>query len=113
MDNHMHTLLRIEEQLCAKWSDEEVLKRAKKLHPMAYRAAEIEERLDAHAALYRERLTSLSWFMRELNMSIAKRANKEDKVTGRFWESRFRGAGKTSLGALQARPLRSPAIRAA
>ncbi len=102
MDNHMHTLLRIEEQLCAKWSDEEVLKRAKALHPMAYRAAEDEKRLDAHAALYRERLTSLSWFMRELNMSIAKRANKEDRVTGRFWEGRFKSKPLLDEGAVLA-----------
>lgn len=35
MDNHMHNLLRLEEALCASWSDEEVLRRAKALHPYA------------------------------------------------------------------------------
>lgn len=34
---------------------------------------------------YRERLSSLSWFMRLLNEDIARRANKEDNCTGRFY----------------------------
>ena len=33
---------------------------------------------------------SLSWFMGRLNEFIARAANKEDGVKGRFWESRFK-----------------------
>lgn len=40
--------------------------------------------------LWRERLYSLSWFMKELNYDIAVQANKEDLCTGRFWEGRFK-----------------------
>ncbi|SEL00629.1 hypothetical protein SAMN05444515_1081 [Ectothiorhodospira marina] len=47
-------------------------------------------RAEEYADEYRGRLHDLSWFMRVLNESIARRANAEDKVRGRFWEGRFK-----------------------
>ena len=41
--------------------------------------------LNQQISEWRERLMSISWFMRSLNESIACEANKEDNVTGRFW----------------------------
>jgi hypothetical protein len=38
----------------------------------------------------RRRLSNLSWFMKCLCEPIAKEANREDKVRGHFWESRYK-----------------------
>jgi hypothetical protein len=43
----------------------------------------------AHLSTLRERLSDVSWFLRLLKQNIARRANREDNVTGHFWEGRF------------------------
>ena len=100
MSNHVHVVLRIDPSLATTWTDEEVAIRWVRLFPatihgevdsLACRTKEQNllgnaERLE----ICRQRLGSLAWFMRSLNEPIARRANREDACTGRFWESRYK-----------------------
>jgi putative transposase len=101
MENHYHTILRTRPDIVASWSDWEVATRWLTLFPRrrtirgaATLPAEEEIRALSHRperiAQLRQRLCSLSWFMGRLNEFIARAANKEDRVKGRFWESRFK-----------------------
>jgi REP element-mobilizing transposase RayT len=101
MSNHYHVTLRIRPDIAETWSDREVASRWLTLCPKRYRSKKkatepIEEQIRNLAlcteriAEFRKRLGSLSWFMRFINEYIARAANKEDEVKGRFWESRFK-----------------------
>ena len=81
------------------WSVEEVIERWTTLFKgpliaQRYRAGERldgaeRDQLDQLAGKWRRQLTDISWFMRCLNEFIARKANKEDRCSGRFWEGRF------------------------
>lgn len=97
LSNHLHVMLRIRPDIAAAWSDEEVARRWWRLHPGRRNEggtpAEPEPHelatllADAEAlAKRRRRLSTLSWFMAALCEPIARRANREDRLTGRFWE---------------------------
>lgn len=97
MSNHLHVVLQIDAAVSAAWNDEEVASRWILLFPP--REGTDEARGLKHQALLadperlallRARLGDLSWFMRCLAEPIARRANREDQCTGRFWEGRFR-----------------------
>jgi REP element-mobilizing transposase RayT len=103
MSNHYHIVLRIDADRAAALSDDEVLQRWSQLFSgpllvQRYRDPTIRSTMSqaelAKAqeliALYRARLGDLSWFMRVLNEGIARQANQEDNVKGRFWEGRFK-----------------------
>lgn len=98
MANHYHTILRTRPDIVARWSDLEVATRWLKLFPRhgGLMGISMEEQIRAlslcpeRIATLRKRLSSLSWFMGRLNEYIARASNKEDKVKGRFWESRFK-----------------------
>jgi hypothetical protein len=101
LENHYHTVLRTRPDIVALWSDREVATRWLTLFPRhrdrkGIPIPPIEKEICALAdcperiAQLRRRLSSLSWFNGRLNEFIARAANKEDGVKGRFWESRFK-----------------------
>ncbi len=102
LSNHFHLVLRVDEKRAAALSDNAVLLRYAKFFPnVAREVRELPAAARAHRiAVLRERLTSLSWFMRVLNEHVARKANQEDECTGRFWEGRFRCQPLLDEGAL-------------
>lgn len=104
LDNHMHLILRTLPELVATWSDREVAYRWLLIRPNRTQRIklgfdpdglprEYEVNLlsgkQARIKALRRRLSSLSWFMKELKEPIARRANAEDGIQGRFWQDRF------------------------
>ena len=99
MSNPYHVVLHVDRERCLAWSDTEVIERWHVL----FKGSELSRRfsrgetlgqaeqhvLAKEVAGWRQRLVSISWFMRCLNEPIAREANREDNVTGRFWEGRY------------------------
>jgi len=81
MSNHYHVVVHIRADKAHKWSKREVVRRWHSL---------FKKILNKDIEIWRERLCSLSWFMKIVNESIARKANREDNCTGHFWESRFK-----------------------
>lgn len=100
MSNHYHVVLFVNQSKALEWPDEEVIRRWTELFPrnaalvstlLANQKSSVaRKQLKNTVQLWRERLQDISWFMRCLNEPIARRANKEDECTGRFWEGRFK-----------------------
>jgi len=92
LSNHYHLVVRLDPERARAWSAEEVVERYRRLFAatVATRCALPPAELAAWIGRWRARLYDLSWFMRCLNEAIARRANAEDRCTGRFWEGRFR-----------------------
>ena len=100
MSNHYHVVLHVRNDQASEWSDIEVIERWHTLFSGNY----LSHKLLSSASLnkteltllnkditrWRSRLCDISWFMRIVNESIARQANKEDECTGRFWEGRFK-----------------------
>lgn len=113
MSNHYHLVLHIDRETALKWSMDEVIHRWHQLYrgtvltqryvqqPLSLTKAERNSVADI-SDQWRERLMSISWFMRILNESTARMANAEDQCTGRFWEGRFKSQALLDEHALAA-----------
>jgi hypothetical protein len=97
MSNHLHVVVRNRPDVVRDWSDDEVARRWLGLFPLGRdqsgppKAPSQSQLLTitsnpARLAELRKRLSDLSWFMRCLVEPIARQANREDKVSGRFWK---------------------------
>ena len=100
MSNHYRVVLHVRTDIANDWSEHDVVQRWHKLfngtlfsqqllngEPLSAAQWRV---LRADIKKWRARLCDISWFMRIVNESIARQANKEDKCTGRFWEGRFK-----------------------
>jgi REP element-mobilizing transposase RayT len=102
MSNHYHIVLRVDEERARHWDDTQVLSRWTQLfrgsEPVQrYLSADVPyisdsdlNKVSEWVEIYRQRLYDISWFMRVLNETLARMANAEDGIGGRFWEGRFK-----------------------
>jgi hypothetical protein len=100
LDNHLHLLVRLDPEVAQGWSDEDVVRRWGRLFPPRDKARQVvpisdewvQARLkDARwVATARQRLQSLSWFMKCLKEPLSLLANREEQTRGAFFEGRFK-----------------------
>ena len=101
LSNHFHLILRSRPDVVETWDDSEVARRWLLLCPVRKSAdggaAEPSEpelnsiRFDADKVkTIRSRLSDISWWMRLLCQRIAQKANLEEEISGKFWQSRYR-----------------------
>jgi hypothetical protein len=111
MRNHLHAVLRTRPEIARRLSSVEVARRWLTITRLAKCMSDGMPKVDEkeveklaknkkRIAKLRRRLTSISWFMGILLENIARRANREDKSSGRFWESRFKCRECTSESAI-------------
>ena len=102
MSNHFHLVVRSRPDIVASWTDEEVAIRNLRLQGKAWfrrdgtlrKSAAVEiERIVGNpeeVLRLRRKLSDLSSLMSYFDRNLAIRANREDEVTGAFWEGTFR-----------------------
>ncbi len=98
MSNHLHLLISTCMAALNALSDREIAERWLMLYPKRKNGfgKPSEEDIALLAGnpkqikKLRDRLGSVSWFMKSLNEYVARKANKEDDCKGHFWEGRFK-----------------------
>ncbi len=111
MSNHYHVVLHVDKARTLSWTNREVAERWLQLYsgnmlvlrwmadPESVSKAELEK-VDESIETWRARLYDLGWFMRGINETIARMANEEEGIKGRFWEGRFKSQALLDEGAL-------------
>lgn len=99
LSNHFHMTVRSEPRTAKRWSSSEVIRRWWRIHPERDRQGRPLELTEEKLAQLRKdkrlvrklrrRLQSLSWLMKDLAEWVARKSNREDEVTGRFWQGRY------------------------
>lgn len=112
MSNHYHLVLHINRNKALELSLDAVIERWSHGHKLpvliqrwldkGLKTKAEEDKCLEIIEVWRERLWSLSWFMKELNYDIACKANQEDQCSGHFWESRFKSQALLDEKALAA-----------
>ena len=100
MSNHYHVVLHVRLDLANQWTEHEVVMRWHQLFNGTFISQQYLNGEPLNQAQWRvlrvdikkwrSRLCDISWYMRIVNESIARQANKEDNCSGRFWEGRFK-----------------------
>ena len=100
MSNHYHVVLFINQDEANSWDHEQILERWGRLFPASTSRLKallvtaesdvVRNHHEEKIEQWRSQLGDISWFMRCLNETVARMANKEDGCTGRFWEGRFK-----------------------
>ncbi len=111
MSNHIHLILRSRPDQASTWSADRVARDGLRIMPI--RTGIADEKLPVTDELgrqkarqspwveeYRQRLSSISWLMRLVKQHISRRANREDRCTGHFWEARFTSVPLLDWGAV-------------
>lgn len=97
MRNHVHLLLRTHPELAMAWSDREVARRwlGRDGNSTSGLEAEVDAACGDPSLIedWRARLSDLGWFHKLWKEPAAKAWNREDDVTGHFWEGRFHSIG--------------------
>ena len=108
-DRQLHLLLHCRASTTAGWSDEEVVRRWLGAFGMTHGGKSSPAlcqklaRNRVRTTEWRQRLGSVSWFMRHLNETLARMANVEDGVSGAFWKGRFKNRVLDEAGAAAAK----------
>ena len=100
LSNHYHLVLHVDKAVAAKADMRDIVERWHRRFSgieasrkyLAYEPLEPHEKdqLSVFVDIWRSRLFDISWMMRALNETTARKASQEDECTGRFWEGRFK-----------------------